>query len=181
MITLQGYNALRTQMMGDDIHAISKTIMAVTGEPYSHIQVRRIVKNEVVDDYDMTYTAEFGKGFIKKHVKYSHGYRWDGVIVPWTQTQEEDAVDIWENMLGMGYDTMGALGRATDFNIIKPNPKRTWCSKSFMQAAIVVDVPFREFMARYMYSVNIDPTPLMLMAMYYYRAKVAENAPNTGV
>jgi len=168
MIILEGYNAMRAQMMGDDIHAISKTIMMVTGGPYSHTEGR-----QSGGDVDISYSAEYGVGFRKKPIRYSNRYRWDDLIMPWSKTQEDDCVGIWEDMLvtGFEYDNVGVLGRATDLNILKPDPVKIWCSKSFCRGAFQVDKRYELFMNQYGFDENIDPTPLMLMTRYYVEAK----------
>lgn len=169
MIYLMGYNARRTELFGDDIKAISKTIMAVTNSHHAHTEIRRKYTGLDGVAYDKSFSAEFGVGARIKNIKYSHDYRWDSLLLPYSPAQEAVA---WEKALemdGVEYDNIGVLGLATDFDIIKPDPKKIWCSKSNARMMFAADPRFQQFMANNGLDENINPSDLMTMAGYYYK------------
>ncbi len=169
MIQLMGYNVVRAGIMGDKVHAISKTIIAATGGWHSHTEMRRVWNNPDGANIDESFSAEFKVGARFKDIAYSNDYRWDSIILPYSLLVEEAAWEAANIINGMDYDNLGVLGLATDFDILKPDPDKIWCSKSSARIMFTVDSDFEAFVTKHGFDENISPNDLMLMAMHYYR------------
>ncbi len=169
MIQLMGYNAKRAQIMGDKVHPISKTIVAATGGWHSHTEIRRVwTIPHTGNSLDVSFSAEFKVGARFKNITYSHDYRWDCITLPYSLLIEDAAWDAANIINGMEYDNLGVLGLATDFDILRPDPDKIWCSKSNARIMFAVDPAFKVWMETFGFDENISPNDLMLMAMHYY-------------
>ena len=66
------------------------------------------------------------------------------------------------------YDLRGQLCHATKLNIIKPNPRKIWCSKAVARPIYKPRPDFLEFMAKFKLVDELRPDQLHIMAQCYF-------------
>ena len=119
-------NALRQQMMGEEISNLSKAILAVTGL-HDHTEFQFSKR------YDhISYSATMREGLNCarfKQIGYSHPLNWDTTSMWMTEAQEDRCYAEAVKYEGTPYDKIGVLSLSTRLNIIQPREDKVWCNE----------------------------------------------------
>ena len=104
-----------------------------------------------------------------KHINYSHAIeRWDTVIVNFTDQEEDRAMAVAKMMEGMPYDLMGQICHVSKFQIWKPSPDKTWCSKTVAKLCCAGRGEFRNVVSKLVNIKEIRPDELHMLATYFF-------------
>lgn len=158
---LMATNIVRQKVFGGRPQIISEMIHKVSYQTHTEFRFGNYNRR--------SFSGEFGFGARFKNIEYTHTHRWDGLLLPYTDEQEREGYQMALSMDGMEYDTFGVLGQATDFDIIKPNPDKIWCSKTTARIMFAADPEFKDFMNKWEFDENVNPEQLWIMACHYYR------------
>ena len=170
---LRAFNARRAVMYGHHLTPIQRAILAKS-DPWVHMEI------QASDLYcKISFSATMAEGLDCarfRDILYTHPEFWDTVEIPMTKREESIAWVEAHEMEGTPYDKVGVLSQATDWDIIKPDPDKTWCSKTCARVICKAKPAFGEELVRLGYTdqYNIDPTDLMMLAMYWFGKKGSE-------
>jgi len=106
-----------------------------------------------------------------KQIKYSHEReRWDTVVMPLTDEQEDAAYWQAKKDEGTPYDLVGQLCHISDMKIWKPNKKKIWCSTQVGKLFYAASVGFGSFLLELDPHLifEIMPNELDMLARYYF-------------
>jgi hypothetical protein len=164
---IKSYNYVRAAMFRKKITPLQKLI-GLRSTPYSHSEFRFSERYKRISFSATTMDGNNCARF--KDIRYSHeAERWDTVIVPMTDEQEDYAYNMATAMNGMPYDIKGQLCHISKWNLWKPNPKKTWCSKAVYQLVAIGREDFRKTVADVISTAEIRPDQLHYLAEYYFR------------
>jgi len=126
-----------------------------------------------------------------KDIQYSHPEYWDKIIIPMTDEQEDWAWGVACKMANVPfdwycrnctttskcfygpdaikYDFKGQICHVSKWNIIKPDPNKTWCSKAVNQLVCLDHKDFYILLKRLGIVTELTPEELEYMARYYFR------------
>ena len=157
-------------MYGHSLTPVQRAIL-LRSEPWVHVE----------DQFDASYdcvsfsaTMAEGEDCARfKEIAYSNPAFWDEVYIATTRAQEELMYAEAKAIEGMPYDTFGVAGLATDLDIIKPDPDKTWCSKTCARIICAGKPLFGVELIGLGYTnqYNIDPTDLMMIAKYWFEGR----------
>ncbi len=163
---IRSYNYVRAEIFGKKPTLINK-IVSMRSTPQVHTEF------EFSDRYkNISFSATL-KDKVKcarfKQIKYSHEReRWDTIIVPMTDEEEDMAYYQAKLLEGMPYDLMGLLCHLTKLRIWKPSKKKIWCTKAVARLVYKARPDFLEFMERFNLTEELRPNQLDMMARYFF-------------
>ena len=167
---LRSFNAKRAVMYGHELTPIQRGILAVS-KPQVHNEVQFGVRHGY-KSFSAT-IAEDWNGARIDDLTYSHPEYWDTINIL-VSIEEEDLA--WEEAMKMVdkptlYDTIGIIGLATGWDIIKPDPNKTWCSKACARVICAARPTFGVELVRLGYTeeYNINPADLFMLAMNWFK------------
>ena len=125
-LKLHCYNAIRAKQLGKEPTAIQQIIL-LRSSPHVHTEMQFSSRHE-----DVSYSATMQDGYKCcrfKNITYTHPDRWDTLILPCTEMQEDMAWERAKVLDGSEYDLKGLLSFASELSIINPDPDKYWCSE----------------------------------------------------
>lgn len=163
---IKSYNMVRAEIFGKEPTWIQKLI-SLRSYPHVHSEFKFSSRKDGVSFsatmQDDCKCARF------KQIEYSHeAERWDSVIVPLTDKEEDIAYIEAHVLKGMKYDLMGQICHATKLKIWKPSPDRIWCSKAVARLIYRARPDFLVFLEKYKLTSELRPDQLDMMARYYF-------------
>ncbi len=164
---IQSHNAVRARIFGKKLTMVQWLILRRSW-PHDHDEF------QFSDRYDkISFSATLqddNKGARFKDIKYSHvRERWDTVIVPMTDEQEDRAYREARSLEGMLYDLIGQLSHLTPLKIWKPSKKKIWCSKAVGRLLYAARPDFFVFLNKFNLPNELRPDQLDMMARYYFK------------
>lgn len=103
-----------------------------------------------------------------KQIGYSHPERWDTVIVPMTDYEEDLAWAETKKLEGTPYDLIGQLSHISKLKIWKPSKKKIWCSKTVGRLVYASKPKFKALIAGLGLLDELRPDQLDMLARYYF-------------
>ena len=125
---LMSYNAKRAEQYGKPLTPINRLVFAVS-DPLTHSEFKfssRFSSRYRYRSFSFTLQDD-GVGRFKD-ILYSHSERWDRLILPMTDEQEDRAYEKALELVGLPYDTIGVASLKT--GLIKQDPDKYWCSEA---------------------------------------------------
>lgn len=123
----RSFNARRAQLHGYKITAVQAVILSCS-DPLVHAEFQFSHRYRRESFSSTLMGGENGCRF--KNLKYSHSERWDSIVLPMTDLQENLAHDEAIRIKDWKYDLIGVASLATRFKIIRPHPKKVWCNEA---------------------------------------------------
>ena len=165
---IRSYNAVRAEIFGKKLTFVQRIIL-LRSQPHTHTEYQF---SERYGGVSVSATLEDGARCVRgKKIAYSHlRERWDTVIVPMTDEQEDMAWAEANRLLGMPYDLIGQLCHTTKFNIWKPSKKKIWCSKTVGRLVYAGRPEFKEFLQVFKLTEELRPDQLHMMARMYFES-----------
>jgi hypothetical protein len=166
---LRGFNARRAMRYGHKLTNVQRAIR-VASWPEVHVE------NQFSPAYGgISHSATMAEGENCERFKdilYSNPAYWDVVDIPMTQQQEDIAYAEAKRGEGTEYDVIGVTSLATEFDIIKPHPEKTWCSKTCARVICAGHPLFKKHLEQLgFHNFNIDPQDLIDEARYYFEGR----------
>ena len=126
-IKLKWYNARRAEVFGKELTLVNPMVLTKS-DPHTHVEF------QFSDRYhsdSFSATIEDGiDGCRFLHIDYSHPERWDTLIVPLSDEEENEAFYRAEELNGHKYDLIGAITFSPDKDTQKGDPNKFWCSET---------------------------------------------------
>ncbi len=164
---LKAFNARRAVMYGHELTAVQRMIL-LRSDPWVHTEDQF---SELYDEISFSATMA-GRYDCARFltISYSHPEYWDTVEIPMTEAEEKLAYSEAAYVNKMEYDKLGVLSQASDWDIIKPDPDKTWCSKACARVICKAKPDFGAELIRLGFTdYNIDPADLYMLAQYWFR------------
>lgn len=161
---IRAYNGRRAQMFGDKMTPIQRLIALRSF--WLHTEWQFSVRYDKV-----SFSAAVGEGARFKNIQYSHGYRWDGIIVPLDDDGEDRAMAKAKDLDGSEYDLWGLGSFGSKLKIIKPDPDKVWCSETTTILAVAADPVFNDIRLAHGLPLELSPEELVLIAQYEYLSR----------
>jgi len=167
---IRSYNYLRAKVFGKKPTFVNKLI-AMRSSPHVHTEYQF---SERFDNVSFSATKQDKCKCARfKDIQYSHeAERWDTVIVPMTDEEEDMAYLRAQVLGGMPYDLMGQICHVTSLNIWKPSKKKTWCTKAVGEIVYSGRPDFKEFLSKLVRIEEITPELMDMMARYYFETQM---------
>ena len=165
---LKAFNLRRAEKYGYKPNAIQRAIYAVS-RPHVHVEDQFGYRYDY-RSYSAT-TAEDADAARFINNTYTHPEYWDDVNILMSIGEEDLAYAEAKRLEGTPYDTIGVIGQATDWNILKPDPNKTWCSKVCARVICAARPDFGKELVRLEYTdaYNINPADLFMLAMNWFK------------
>ncbi|KKM93694.1 hypothetical protein LCGC14_1205800 [marine sediment metagenome] len=163
---IRSYNVVRARLFGKKPTGVQRLI-SVRSKPHTHSEYQFSKRYDWASFSATIQGNDNGARF--KHIGYSHEReRWDTVIVPMTDEQEDEAWYEAKSLEGMPYDIIGQISHATRFKIWKPSKKKIWCSKAVNRTACAGREDFLAFIGQFGIADEIRPDELDMLARYFF-------------
>ena len=125
---LRFYNARQAANLdGKKLTPVDRIIMSVS-DPLVHTEFQFSDRKNSVS-HSATMRGDFNCSR-DLQIKYTHPLRWTSLILPMTDQQEEKAWSKSRELLGKPYDLIGLGSFGSDWDIVKPDPDKLWCSEN---------------------------------------------------
>ena len=174
-VIIMSFNVVRAEMFGYK-PTLTQKLIKFRSKPHVHSEVKFSGRHEYIS-FSATLQDDF-KGARFKDIAYSHQKeRWDPVIVPMTDEEEDDAYLRAQVLEGKPYDLIGQLSHVSKHKIWKPNPKKTWCSKAVAECIYSGRPDFGLFIERLGLRAELRPDELDMLARYYFIGDYKEPKP----
>lgn len=124
---VMSYNGKQAEEHGKPLTNIDRLVMIVS-DPLLHSEFLFSVRRNAIS-YSVTLRDDSGdqKGCRFKKIRYTHPERWNKLLLPMTDVQEDRAYKKAVELEGLPYDTIGVASLKT--GLIKENPDKYWCSE----------------------------------------------------
>ena len=164
---IRSYNAVRAKMFGKKPTFVQGMIL-LRSQPHTHNEFEFSERFNNIsfsatlqDDYD-------GARF--KQIGYSHeAERWDTVIVPMTDAEEDLAMLEAKCLEGLEYDLLGQLCHVSKLKLWKPSRKKIWCTKAVGRLVYAGRPDFKSFLNKFNLIDELRPDQMDMMARYYFQ------------
>jgi hypothetical protein len=168
-IIQKSYNARRAEMFGKKLTAIDKLIM-LRSPIWTHTEVQF---SQRYGGVSFSATMQDNANCCRfKQIEYTHqAERWDDVIIPMNDEQEDMAYAKAKELEGTPYDLVGLLSHVTPLDIIHPHKVNKWCTET---VTIVIGAGWYAYISwlqEHGFPVELRPDEGQLLAGYYFRAK----------
>ena len=166
---IRSYNAVRAEIFGKKPTMVDRIIL-LRSKPHTHSEFQFSERyNKLSHSATM---AEGAKQARFKRIKYSHeAERWDTVLVPLSDAQEDLAYQEAVGLNGVPYDLIGQLSHLTGFKIWKPSKNKIWCSKDVSRLLYASTPSFFDFLSLFGLTEELRPDQLDMMARYFWGPK----------
>lgn len=125
---LRCYNAVRAKAYGKELTTTDLIIFS-RSKPLIHTEFQFSGRYGNIS-FSAT-MRDNAKGCRFENIDYNeHRERWDTLALPMTDEQEDAAYTRAKELNGKGYDIFGLLSFISDFDVIKPNNEKYWCSEA---------------------------------------------------
>lgn len=193
---IKSYNAIRAAIFGKPITKV-QWLIGLRSKSHRHSEVQF---SERYGNVSFSATYQDGCKCCRfKYIEYSHEKeRWDTVIVPMTDEEEDRAwaealkmagyADTFMDNMSFGtrkklhtianyvsygynaipYDLKGQLCHASKLKLWKPSKKKTWCSKAVASVLYSAKPDFYDFLNVHGMVDELRPDQLDTMARYYF-------------
>ncbi len=176
---IRSYNYVRAELFGKKPETIDKVI-GLRSRPHRHSEYEFSERYSKLSFSSTKQNGDNGARF--KDIKYSHYLqRWDTVIIPMTDEQEDLAYQEAQDMESMPYDTTGQLchlfkakwWKPSKWDMSKTGPDRgkSHCTRTVTAVVCKGREDFREFLLTFGIDVDeIRPDHLDMLARFYFEA-----------
>ena len=166
---IKSYNAIRAKIFRKPLTLINKLIL-LKSSPFTHTEFHF---SERYDNISFSATKQEGSNCARfKHIQYSHAReRWDTVIVPMTDEEEDMAYLEAKTLEGTPYDLIGQLCHLSKIRFWKPSKKKIWCTKAVAKLIYKARPDFFDFLNRFSLTEELKPDQMDMMARYYFEPK----------
>ncbi len=168
---IQSYNAIRAQIFGKKLTMTQRIILMRCGW-FTHNEFQYSGRYNQISHSATLMEGSRGSRF--KLIRYTHPERWDTVIVPLTDEQEDRAYERAKELNGTPYDTIGQLSHITGFKIWKPSKKKIWCTKDVAEQVYIARPEFYFWISKLLDTTELRPDQMDMMARYYFERCLAE-------
>lgn len=158
---IKAYNGRRAEMFGDKMTPIQRAIYSRSF--WLHTEWQFSQRHDKI-----SFSAAIGEGARFKDIQYSHGYRWDDVVVPLGDEKEDQAMAEAKQLDGREYDFWGLGSFGTKLKIIKPNPVKVWCAETTTMLAVAAELAFRKTLLDRDLPIELSPEQLVLIAQWHW-------------
>ncbi len=165
-IKLQSFNAVRAMMYGK---AMTLTEMAILlrSAPHTHSEIQFSARH---NNISWSATRKGGFNCVRfLDIGYSHIARWDTVVIPMTDAEEDRLMEFCVDLEGTPYDLLGLLSFTTDLPIIKPHKYKMWCSEACTKAICEIKDRFALELIKVNLPQELSPAQLDTMARHVWR------------
>ena len=164
---IQSYNYVRAKMFGKKPTLVNRLI-AVRSAPQTHTEFQF---SERYGNISFSATMQDDSKCARfKQIAYSHAReRWDTVVVPMTDQQEDMAWNKAKQLEGTPYDLIGLICHVTPLKIWTPSEKKVWCTKAVYELLRAGCPSFAVFLAGFGITPEIRPDQMDMMARYFFR------------
>ena len=171
---IRSYNSVRAEIFGKKPTWVNR-IISIRSKPQVHSEFQFSPR---YDNISFSATMQDDVKCARfKQIEYSHeAERWDTVIVPMTNEEEDMAYLRAQTLEGMPYDLTGLLSHATKWKIWKPSKKKIWCSKAVERVVSTGRPDFRVFLRMFDLIDELMPNQLDMMARYFFDVEPKELA-----
>jgi hypothetical protein len=136
IIKIRSFNAYRAKKFGYEYTASDKIIM-MRSLLHTHTELQFSERHNEVS-FSSTLQDDV-KGCRFKQIEYSHPERWDTLSLFVTDEEEDLMYQAAQSIEGKPYDLLGLLSFSTEFEIIKPDKDKYWCTEAAL--FVVKSVP----------------------------------------
>lgn len=166
---IRSYNYLRAEIFGKKPTQVNRLI-SIRSKPQVHTEWQFSSRyNNISFSATMQDDCKCARF---KNIQYSHEReRWDTVVVPMTDEEEDMAYLQAEILEGMPYDLFGLLCHLTKWRIWKPSKKKIWCSKAVGRVVCMARPDFKVVLTRFNLTEELRPDQLDMMARYYFNGE----------
>ena len=163
---IRSFNAVRAEIFGVK-PTFSQRIILLRSQPHVHTEFQF---SERYDNVSFSATMMEGSNCARfKDIQYSYEKeRWDTVIVPMTNGQEDIAYRKALELAGMPYDLLGQLAHVTKFKIWRPSKKKIWCTKAVGKLVYAARPDFINILNKFNLVNELRPDQMDMMARYYF-------------
>ena len=124
---LRCWNARQAQKFNIKLSAAQRMIL-LRSDPLTHTEFQF---SKLYDEISFSATLMDGfNGCRFKTIGYSHPEFWTTLVLPMTNEQEDRAWKRAQEINHKQYDLIGLGSFGTEWEIIKPNPDKYWCSEA---------------------------------------------------
>ena len=163
---IKSYNAVRAKIFGKKLILVQWLILRRSW-PQIHNELKFSKRHNNIS-HSAT-LMEGSKGARFKPIQYSHPERWDTVIVPMTDYQEDLAYAKAEELTGTLYDTIGQLSHISGLKIWKPSTTKIWCTTDVAELLYAGLPGFYYWLQGLLDITELRPDQLDMMARHYFR------------
>lgn len=162
---IRSFNAVRARMFGYKLTPTQWLILQRSW--HTHNEFQYSARHDHVSHSATLMDGAKGSRF--KAIAYTHPERWDTVIVPMTNAEEDRAYDRAQQLEGTLYDLRGQLCHVSGLKIWKPNPAKIWCTKDVAEQVYSGRPDFHNmFIYRKIDMNELKPNQLDMLARYYF-------------
>jgi len=161
---IKAYNGRRAEMFGDKMTPIQRAIFMRSFWLHTEWQFSKRYEK-------VSFSAAIGEGARFKGIQYSHGYRWDDVIIPLDDEAEDRAMAEAKRLDGREYDFWGLGSFGTKLEIIKPDPEKVWCSETTTMLAVAAKLAFRKTLLDRNLPIELSPEQIVLIAQWHWHGR----------
>jgi len=163
---IRSYNYVRAAIFGKKPTIIDRVI-GLRSKPHSHTEFQFSGR---YNNVSFSATKRDGSNCARfKHISYSHVLeRWDTVVVPLTDEQEDAAYAEAEILEGMPYDLLGLLCHLSPLRLWKPSKNKTWCTKTVSKLVYAGNPLFKYFLASIGLIDELRPDQMDMLARYFF-------------
>lgn len=171
---IRSYNYVRAEIFGKKPTFVNR-IIAIRSFPQTHTEFQFSERYEG-RSFSATIQDEF-KGARFKLIEYSHvRERWDTVIVPMTDREEDRAIKEAMSFAGMPYDLIGQLCHLSKRKIWEPSKKKIWCTKAVGRLVYAAKPEFLKFLRSFGLVNELRPDQMDMMARYFFGSEDERNS-----
>ena len=164
---IRSFNAVRAEIFGIK-PTLPQRIILLRSQPHVHTEFQF---SERYDNISFSATMMEGSNCARfKDIEYSQEKeRWDTVIVPMTDGQEDIAYHEAVLLKDTPYDLIGQLAHVTKFKIWRPSKKKIWCTKAVGRLVYAARPDFKLFLNKFNLVDELRPDQMDMMARYYFQ------------
>ena len=162
---IKSYNAVRAKIFGKKLTSTQWLILHWS-KLHTHTEFKFSKRHNHISHSATLMDGNKGSRF--KYIKYSHPWRWDTVIVPMTDNQEDLAYEKAVSLARTLYDTFGQLSHISGLKIWKPSEDRTWCTKDVGEIVYAGRQDFYYWLRELLDTTELRPDQMDMMARCYF-------------
>ena len=163
---IQSYNCIRAAIFGKKPTWLNR-IISLRSKPQVHTEFQF---SRRYNGISFSATKQEGSNCARfKAIWYSHAKeRWDTVIVPMTDEEEDMAYLEAQYLEGTAYDLAGQLCHLLKLRLWKPSRKKIWCTKAVAKVIYKARPRFFEFLDKFNLTEELRPDQMDMMSRYYF-------------
>jgi hypothetical protein len=162
----KSYNAKRAELFGKKLTGTDRLIL-MRSSIWTHTEFQFSERyNNISFSFTMADNAKCGRF---KQIEYSHqAERWDDVIIPMTDEQEDKAYAEAQRLKGVPYDLVGLLSHATPLKLIMPHKKNMWCTEGVNHLLVAGRPDYLAWLKEHKFPLEMTPDVGYMLASYYF-------------